>query len=55
MLPLAERSLLRVWWTDATNTAGGWHDAAELAGFAINEAWEASNTGWLVYEDELQP
>ena len=37
---------------DATNRAGGWHDAGDLDDFAVNGAWEASNTGWLVYEDE---
>jgi hypothetical protein len=52
LIPLAERILMQVWWTDATNVAGGWHDAQDLAGFATNGAWEATNTGWLVYEDE---
>ena len=52
MIPPGERTLLRLWWTDATNVAGGWHDAADLAEFATNGAWETSNTGWLVYEDE---
>jgi len=50
--PVAERVLLQVWWTDATNVAGGWHDAEELADFATNGAWETSNTGWLVWEDD---
>jgi hypothetical protein len=49
----ADRVLLQVWWTDATNRAGGWHDAEELDEFARNGAWKASNTGWLVYEDDL--
>jgi hypothetical protein len=53
MIPLAERVLLQLWWTDATNVAGGWHDAEDLARFATNGAWEASNTGWLVHEDDL--
>lgn len=52
MTPLGERVLLRLWWVDATNRAGGWHDAETLDEFATNGAWEASNTGWLVYEDE---
>lgn len=47
----ADRTLLRLWWVDATNRAGGWHDADALDEFATNGAWEASNTGWLVYED----
>ena len=53
MIPVAERVLMQVWWTDATNVAGGWHDAQDLADFATNGAWEASNTGWLVHEDDL--
>lgn len=52
LIPLAGRVLLQVWWTDCTNVAGGWHDAEDLATFATNGAWECSNTGWLVYEDD---
>lgn len=52
MIALTERVLLRLWWTDVTNVAGGWHDAEALDEFATNGAWAASNTGWLVYEDE---
>jgi len=52
MIPVPERTLLQVWWTDCTNVAGGWHDEEDLAHFATNGAWECSNTGWLVYEDE---
>jgi hypothetical protein len=44
---------MQVWWTDATNVAGGWHDAEDLADFAVNGAWETTNTGWLVWEDEV--
>lgn len=51
MIPVAGRVLLQLSWTDCTNVAGGWHDAADLEHFATNGAWEASNTGWLVYED----
>lgn len=53
MIPAAGRALLRLWWTDATNVAGGWHDEDDLASFASNGAWETSNTGWLVHEDTL--
>jgi len=53
MIPASERVLLQVSWTDATNVAGGWHDSADLDHFAVNQAWAASNTGWLVYEDDL--
>lgn len=49
--PPRKRTLIQVFWVDATNVAGGWHDAAELAGFAADGAWEASNTGWLIHED----
>jgi hypothetical protein len=52
VIPIADRVLMSVSWTDATNVAGGWHDADDLAEFATNGAWEASNTGWLVWEDE---
>jgi len=52
VIPLAERVLLQVSWTDTTNVAGGWHDEDELAGFATDGAWECSNTGWLVHEDD---
>lgn len=52
MIPLGDRALLQLWWVDATSRAGGWHDAEGLDEFARNGAWEASNTGWLVYEDE---
>ena len=52
MIPVPERVLMQVWWTDATNVAGTWHDADELADFATNGAWECSNTGWLVHEDD---
>ena len=52
MIPPEDRVLLQLSWTDATNVAGGWHDAADLEHFATNGAWEASNTGWLVWEDE---
>ena len=51
MIPLAERKLVQVFWVDATNRAGGWHDAEDLGEFAADGAWECSNTGWLVYED----
>jgi hypothetical protein len=53
VIPYGERTLIQVWWTDATNVAGGWHDDGDLAHFATNGAWEASNTGWLVHEDDL--
>jgi hypothetical protein len=53
VIPQDERVLLRLSWTDATNVAGGWHDAEDLAHFATSGAWEASNTGWLVWEDDL--
>ena len=53
MIPMTERTLVQVWWTDCTNVAGGWHDGEALAEFATNGAWECSNTGWLVYEDDL--
>jgi hypothetical protein len=52
VIPLAERILLQLWWTDATNVAGGWFDGEDLGAWAVNGAWEASNTGWLVYEDD---
>lgn len=52
MIEPSSRQLVQVWWTDATNVAGGWHDAEDLDRFATDGAWEASNTGWLVYEDE---
>lgn len=52
MIPVSGRKLMRVWWTDCTNVAGGWHDAEDLGIFATNGAWECSNTGWLVYEDD---
>ena len=52
VIPLADRILLQLSWTDCTNVAGGWHDDSDLEHFATNGAWEASNTGWLVYEDE---
>jgi hypothetical protein len=51
MIPIEKRVLIRLWWTDTTNVAGGWHDAETLDEFATNGAWESSNTGWLVYED----
>ena len=50
---MPERILVQVWWTDCTNVAGGWHDEEALAEFASDGAWECSNTGWLVYEDDL--
>lgn len=53
MIPAGDRVLLQVWWTDATNVAGGWHDPEDLAGFATDGAWKCSNTGWLVWEDDL--
>ena len=52
MIPLADRVLLQVSWTDCTNVAGSWHDEDDLAGFATNGAWECTNTGWLVWEDD---
>lgn len=52
MIPIAERVLLKLSWVDSTNVAGGWHDAEDLAAWAVNGAWECSNTGWLVYEDD---
>jgi hypothetical protein len=52
VIPLADRQLLQVHWVDATNVAGGWHNDEDLADFASNGAWECSNTGWLVYEDD---
>lgn len=51
MTPLADRRLAQVSWVDATNVAGGWHDAEDLAEWAANGAWQASNTGWIVHED----
>jgi hypothetical protein len=52
VIPLPERTLLRVSWTDSTNVAGGWHDEEDLHQFAADGAWECTNTGWLVHEDE---
>jgi hypothetical protein len=52
VIPKDERALLRLSWVDCTNVAGGWHDEDDLAHFATSGAWEASNTGWLVYEDD---
>jgi hypothetical protein len=49
---MSQRVLLEVTWVDCTNVAGGWHDDDDLAGFAVNGAWETSSTGWLVWEDE---
>jgi hypothetical protein len=51
MISLADRCLVKLSWVDATNVVGGWHDAADLDEWAANGAWEASNTGWIVYED----
>ena len=51
MIPLAERVLLELIWMDCTNVAGGWHDGEDLETFATNQAWETTNTGWLVWED----
>lgn len=51
-IPPADRTLVQLWWTDATNVAGGWHDADDLADFATDGAWECSNAGWLVWEDD---
>lgn len=53
MIPPGERTLVQLWWVDATNVAGGWHDTDDLAEFATNGAWKCSNTGWIVYEDDL--
>jgi hypothetical protein len=44
--------LERIWWTDATNVAGGWHTHDELQDFATNQKWKCTNTGWLVHEDD---
>lgn len=52
MIPLDKRKLISLTWTDATNVAGGWKDDEALEFFATNMAWEAVNTGWLVWEDE---
>lgn len=52
MIPMADRRLVQLSWVDATNVAGGWHDSSELDEWAANGAWEASNTGWVVYEDD---
>jgi hypothetical protein len=52
LTPMEDRVLLRVHWVDCTNVAGGWHDAEDLEHFATNGAWECSNTGWLVWEDD---
>ena len=49
---MTERRLVKVSWVDATNVAGGWHDASELDEWAANDAWQATNTGWVVYEDD---
>lgn len=52
MIPITERRLLQVWWTDCTNVAGGWFGAEDLDEWARNGAWECSNTGWLIWEDD---
>jgi hypothetical protein len=52
MIPIADRVLLQLSWVDCTNVAGGWFDAEDLGTWAVNGAWECSNTGWLVYEDD---
>lgn len=44
--------LVRIWWTDTTNVAGGWYDPDELKDFATNQIWRCSNIGWLIYEDD---
>jgi hypothetical protein len=53
VIPIANRVLMSVSWTDATNVAGGWHDEDDLDAFTKNAAWEATNTGWLVHEDNI--
>lgn len=52
MIQVGKRVLLELTWMDCTNVAGGWHDRDDLAAFATNGAWETTNTGWLVWEDE---
>jgi hypothetical protein len=44
--------LVRVYWTDAHNTSGGWHDRDELLEFVEDNNWRCSNVGWLAYEDD---
>lgn len=44
--------LERIWWTDVTNVAGGWHDDDELKEFATSKRYECNNTGWNVHEDD---
>lgn len=53
MIPIGERVLLQLWWTDATNVAGGWFGSDALDEWAADGAWTCSNTGWLVHEDDL--
>jgi hypothetical protein len=52
VIPAAGRRLAQVSWVDATNVAGGWHNAEDLAEWAANGAWKASSTGWIVHEDD---
>jgi hypothetical protein len=53
MIAKKDRVLLQLSWTDCTNVAGSWHDEDALDDFATNGAWECTNTGWLVHEDDL--
>lgn len=53
MISIAKRQLIQLWWVDCTNVAGGWFDGENLDQWSVNGAWECSNTGWLIYEDDL--
>ena len=47
-----ERKVVRIYWTDTTNVAGGWHDKDELEDFGKNGKWNCYNVGELVFEDD---
>lgn len=45
--------LVRFEWVDAHNNQGAWLDEESLREFAKDEAYQVTQVGYLVYEDEL--
>lgn len=52
-MKLAIHKLIQITWVDAHNNQGSWAHEDELIAFAKDEAYQVTQVGYLVYEDDL--
>lgn len=51
--PPSKYPLLKITWVDAHNNQGSWANEEELQSFAKDEAYQVTQVGYKVYEDDL--